>query len=107
MPSKTKAWPLDCYPQMEELTALTDRVFECVAEEQWEQLVTVLHLRQQCLETLFSEPIVEPEFLKSLADSILEQDSIFVTRIQEQKKIVEKQILELDKGQQAIQAYSF
>lgn len=105
MPSKIEGWSADQRPQVEELTALSSQVYECIAEEQWEQLVTTLHLRQQCLEALFSGVIAESETLKSLASSILEQDAILISKIQEQKKIVEKQILELDKGQQAIQAY--
>lgn len=105
MPSKTKGQPADQHPLLEELTALSNQVFEHVAEEQWEQLVTTLHLRQQCLDALFSGAVAESEILKALASSILEQDAILIARILEQKKIVEKQILELDKGRQAIQAY--
>ena len=86
MPSKTKEWSADQYPQIEELTTLSNQIFEYVAGEQWEQLITTLHVRQQCLETLFSEAAAEPEILKSLANSILEQDAIFIIRIQEQKK---------------------
>lgn len=108
MPSKIKEWPADQYPQiqLEELTALSNEIYEYVAGEQWEQLVTVLELRQQYLEKLFSEAVAESGTLKSLAKSILEQDAVFVASIQEQKKIVEEQILALDKGRQAIQAYS-
>jgi hypothetical protein len=107
MPSKTKGWSVDQYPQfqLEELTALSNEIYEYVAEEQWEQLAAVLDLRQQCLEALFSEAVAESEALKSLASSILEQDAVFVARIQEQRKIVEKQILALDRGRQALQAY--
>ncbi len=108
MPSKTKEWSADQYPplQLEELMALSNQIHEYIAEEQWEQLVAVLNLRQQCLEVLFSEAAAEPGILKSLANSILEQDIVFIARIQEQKKIVEKQILELDRGLQALQAYA-
>lgn len=107
MPSKTKEWSADQYPQfqLEQLTALSNEIHEYVAGEQWEQLVVVLDLRRQCLEALFSEAVAETEPLKSLANSILEQDAVFVARIQEQRKIVEKQILDLGKGRQAIQAY--
>lgn len=107
MPSKTKEWSADQYPQfqLEQLTALSNEIHEYVAGEQWEQLVAVLDLRQQCLEALFSEAVVKPDTLKSLASSILEQDAVFVARIQEQKRIVEKQILDIGKGRQAVQAY--
>lgn len=119
MPSKTKGYSADQYPhvQLEELTALSNEVCECVAEEQWEQLVVVLDLRQQCLEKLFLDTVVEPETLRALAGSIIKQDAVFIEKIQEQKKILEKQmheqkeileeqILAFDKGRQAIQAYS-
>ncbi|MGZ4953847.1 MAG: flagellar protein FliT [Methylobacter sp.] len=107
MPSKTEERSVDqCLQfQLEELTTLSNQVSEYVAGEQWEQLVVALDLRQQCLETLFSEAVVQSETLKSLASSILEQDAVLVARIQKQKKIVEKQILAFDKGRQAIQAY--
>ena len=107
MPSKTSEGFTDqtLQIQMDELAALSKQIDDCVAEEQWEQLITVLNLRQQCLEVLFAEPIVEPEILKSLAHSIIEQDKLFVEKIQEQKKIIEKQLHELSKGQQAVQAY--
>lgn len=119
MPSKTKGFPADQYPhlQLEELTALSNEVCECVAEEQWEQLAVVLDLRQRCLEKLFSDTVVEPEVLRSLAGSIIEQDAVFIEKIQERKKaleeqtqeqknILEEQILAFDKGRQAVQAYS-
>ena len=107
MPLKTEEWCADQYPQfqLEELNALSNEIYEHVAGEQWEQLLLVLDLRQQCLEALFSEAVVDTKTLKSLADSILEQDAIFVASIQEHKKIVEKQILDLGKGRQAVQAY--
>ncbi len=107
MPSKTNEGSADRYSQskMEELTALSEQVNECVAEGQWEQLVTTLNLRRECLEALFSEDGVESDILKSLADSILEQDAVFITTIQKQQKLIEKQLQDLDKGQQAIQAY--
>lgn len=107
MPSKTEDWSVDQYPQfqLEELKTLSNEIHEYVAGEQWEQLVVALDLRQQCLEALFSEAVAEPETLKSLANAILEQDAVFVARIQEQKKMVEKQILDLSKGRQALHAY--
>jgi hypothetical protein len=107
MPSKIKGCSVEQYPQvqLEELTALSNEIDEHVAKERWEQLVVALDLRQQCLESLFSEAVVEFEALKSLASSILQQDAVFVARIQEQRKIVEKQIIALDKGRRAIQAY--
>lgn len=107
MPSKTKEWSADQYPQfqLEELKNLFYEIQEHIAKEQWEQLIGVLDLRQQYLETLFSEANEGAEFLKSLANAILEQDAVFVEKIQEQRKIVEKQILELNKGRQAMQAY--
>lgn len=108
MPSKTKPSTTEPYPQLqiEELTALSSQVHEYVAGEQWEQLVAALKLRQQCLEALFSETPIKSDDFKAIANSILEQDSAFIEKIQEQKKLVEKQIQELDKGRQAIQAYN-
>lgn len=107
MPSKTEEWSVDQYPQIqvEQLKALSNEIYEYVAKEQWEQLIVALDLRQQCLEMLFSGVITESEALKSLSGSIIEQDAVFVARIQEQKDIVEKQLLALGRGQQAIQAY--
>jgi hypothetical protein len=106
MPSKPEQWSVDQYPglQLEELAALSNEIHAYVVEEQWEQLATVLNLRQQCLETLFSET-AESVALKALANSILEQDAAYVAKIQEQKKILEKQISIFDKGRQALKAY--
>jgi hypothetical protein len=107
MPLKTKEWSVDQYPQfqLEELKVLFDEIQEHIAQEQWEQLTVVLDLRQQYLEKLFSEAAEDTELLKSLANAIVEQDAVFVEKIKEQQKIVEKQILELNKGRQAVQAY--
>lgn len=107
MLSKTEDWSVDQYPQLqlEELKALSIQIHEFVAGEQWEQLKVVLDLRQQCLEALFSENVAKTEILKSLAHSILEQDAVFVARIQEQKKIIEEQISALGKSRHAINAY--
>lgn len=96
--------------QLEELGVLSNQVSECVAEEQWEQLVVVLDLRQRCLEKLFSDTNFsdvngESETLKSLASSIIEEDAVLIEQIQEQKKILKKQIVAFDKGRQATQAY--
>lgn len=106
MPSKTKAWSADQQLQLDELTALSNDVCECVAEERWEQLVVTLNLRQQCLERLFEDTAADREMLKSLANSIIERDAVLMEKIQEQKKILEKELLVFDKGRQAIQAYS-
>lgn len=107
MPLKTKEWSADQYPQfqLEELNVLFDEIQEHIAQEQWEQLTVVLDLRQQYLEKLFSEAAEDTELLKSLANAIVEQDAVFVEKIKEQQKVVEKQILELNKGRQAVQAY--
>ncbi|HEY8035327.1 MAG TPA: flagellar protein FliT [Methylobacter sp.] len=108
MPSKARSWSVYQYPelQLEELAALSNEIHEYVAEEQWEQLATVLSLRQQCLEMLFSKPSeAKSEALKYLANSILEQDAAYVAKILEQKKILEKQILTFDKSRQALKAY--
>ncbi|MCK9396884.1 MAG: flagellar protein FliT [Methylobacter sp.] len=91
--------------QLEELGVLSNQVSECVAEEQWEQLVVVLDLRQRCLEKLFSDANRESETLKSLVSSIIEEDAVLIEQIQEQKKILKKQIVAFDKGRQATQAY--
>jgi len=108
MPSRTKGWSADQYPhlQLEELTALSNDVCECVAEEQWEQLVVALDLRQRCLETLFENTAADREALKTLANLIIEEDAALVEKIQGQKKILEKQIRAFDKGRQGIRAYS-
>jgi hypothetical protein len=91
--------------QWEQLKSLTNQIDEYVAKEQWEFLLVVLELRQHCLEAMFSAAEAENESLRSLADSILEQDAIFVAKIQTQQKIVEKLIVDLGKGRQATQAY--
>lgn len=108
MPSKTEEYSAGQHPQfqLEELAALSNQVSECVAAEQWEQLAVVLDLRQHCLEKLFSEAVMASEALKSLASSIIEEDAVLIERIQEQKKILEKQIVAFDKGRQATQAYT-
>ncbi|TRW93004.1 hypothetical protein [Candidatus Methylobacter oryzae] len=98
---------MDQYPQfqLQELKVLFDEIQQHIAQEQWEQLTVVLELRQQYLEKMFSEATEDTVLLKSLANAIIEQDAIFVEKIKEQQKIVEKQILELNKGRQAVQAY--
>ncbi len=107
MPSKIEEWthgqPLQS--KMEELMALTKQVNECIRQEQWEQLVDVLDFRQRCLEALFSDETAGSEALRTLANSMLEQDAILLTQLQEQQRVVEKKIIELGKGQQAVQAY--
>lgn len=108
MPSKTKRWSADQYPnlQLEELVALSHDIYKYMDEEQWEQLLEILELRQRCLETLFTNADdSEREALKSLANLIIEQDAIFIEKIQVQQKILEQEIRSLDKGRQAVRAY--
>jgi hypothetical protein len=107
MPSKIEEWTpgQSLQSKMEGLMALSKQVNECIGQEQWEQLVEVLDFRQRRLEALFSDETTGSEALRSLANSILEQDAILLTRLQEQQRIVEKKIIELGKGQQAVQAY--
>lgn len=107
MPLKTEECSIEEGPQfqLEKLATLSAQVHECVAEEQWEQLVVVLDLRQQCLEKLFSGEVVAPEALKTIASSIIEEDAVLIEKIQEQKNILGKQIVAFDKGRQATQAY--
>jgi anion-transporting ArsA/GET3 family ATPase len=108
MPSKTKEWLIEQYPnlQLEELASLSSDIDKYVAEEQWEQLLEALELRQRCLETLSATTADSGrESLKSLAHSIIEQDAVLIEQIQVQQKILEKEILAFDKGRQAARAY--
>lgn len=108
MPSETNRWPAEKYPHLHlaELTALFNDMQTYMAEEQWEKLSEVLELRQRCLETLFANTAdSDRESLRSLANSIIEQDAVFMEKIQAQQKILEKEIRAFDKGRQAARAY--
>jgi hypothetical protein len=107
MPSKTEEKPDNQSSQfwLEKLASLSDEIHQHVAAEQWEPLVVALDLRQQCLEALYSVTALESEALRSLANSILEQDAVAVARIQEHKLIVQEQILALSRGRKALQSY--
>ena len=90
---------------MDTLASLSDEIQQHIAGEQWEALIRALDLRQQCLETLFSEAAAESEALKALASSILEQDAVAVTKIEALKQAAHEQILSLSKGRKALQSY--
>lgn len=108
MPSKANEWSAEQYPHLhvDELAALNNQVHKYVTEELWEQLPELLEQRQQCLEALFENTAEsERESLRSLADSIIEQDAELIEKIQAQQEILGKEIRSFDKGRQAARAY--
>lgn len=108
MPSKANEGSAEQHPHLhvDELAALNNQVLKYVAEELWEQLPELLEQRQKCLETLFENTAEsQRESLRSLADSIIEQDAELIEKIQAQQEILGKEIRSFDKGRQAARAY--
>ncbi|WKJ89670.1 hypothetical protein QZJ86_16845 [Methylomonas montana] len=93
--------------QRNALLAYSDKIEFCISHADWETLTMVLESRHTYLQQLFS-PAIPFEWqasLKQLAELVLQQDVLFKSRVEEQKRIVAQQQLAFDRGRQAVQAY--
>lgn len=93
--------------QRKALLTYSDKIEFCISHADWEMLTIVLESRYTYLQQLFS-PTVPLEWqasLKQLAEFVLQQDVLFQSRVEEQKRIVAQQQSAFDRGQQAVRAY--
>lgn len=91
-----------------ELLEFSAQIEQCIADSGWENLTKVLELRQQYLERLLADPIPDCFLndIKHLVTSVLEQDAVFLGKVQEQKNISAQQQFSLERGLQAVRAYN-
>lgn len=84
------------------------KIDACIDRSDWDALSIILESRQTYLEQLFQRPssFDVRNALKQLALSLLEQDEVFQSRIEIQKKIASQQQLSLERSRRAISAYS-
>lgn len=93
--------------QRKALLTYSDKIELCISQADWEMLAMVLESRYTYLQQLFSPtiPLEWQAALKQLAELVLQQDVLFQSRVEEQKRIVAQQQLAFDRGRQAVQAY--
>ena len=98
---------LECQQQLQ---AFADNIQDCIVKAEWEHLADILDVRQTYLEQFFVSTAAFSEseklLLKQLAQSMLEQDAIFISYIEEQKMRSASQQSVLDRGRKATQAYN-
>lgn len=89
------------------LLTYADKIESCINRADWEMLTLVLESRHSYLQQMFS-PMVPLEWqasFKQLAEFVLQQDALFQSRVEEQKRLVVQQQLAFDRGRQAVRAY--
>ncbi len=96
------------FQQERKLSNYADQIRACLDEGAWENLPPILESRQTYFQELFAEslPVEYREAAKQLIESILIQDGVFQSRIQEQKKLSFNQQLMLERGLRAVQKYT-
>ncbi len=94
----------------QQLQGFADNIQDCIVKAEWERLADILDVRQAYLEQFFvtTAAFSEPKklLLKQLAQSMLEQDAVFISYIEEQKMRSATQQSVLDRGRKAMLAYS-
>ncbi len=94
--------------QTEAVATYAEKIDACITNAEWQTLNMVLASRQAYLTKLFSTPFPESFNLrlKQLAESVLQQDSIFKSKVEAQKHIVAQLQMQIEQGRRAIKAYS-
>lgn len=90
------------------LRDFSNKIDGCVANSDWEELISVLRSRQTCLEDMFAKPVPEQygKAIRSLVSEILDQDAMFQLKVQDQKTMLANQLAELKRSQFALHAYN-
>lgn len=90
------------------LNTYSEKIELCIEHSAWKMLAVVIEARHAYLVQLFSPAVPRQyrTFLKQLAESILQQDRLIQSRVEEQKNIIAQQQLSLDRGRRAVQTYS-
>ncbi|CAD6878002.1 hypothetical protein [Methylomonas albis] len=94
----------------QQLQCFADNIQGCLLKAEWERLADILDERQVYLERFFASAASLSEhkklLIKQLAQSMLEQDAVFISYIEEQKMCSATQQSVLDRGRKAVQAYN-
>ncbi|AMK77771.1 MULTISPECIES: hypothetical protein [Methylomonas] len=94
----------------QQLQWYADNIQDCVMRAEWERLADTLDARHVYLEQFFVGATSFSEhkklLIKQFALSILEQDAVFISYIEEQKMRSASQQSVLDRGRKAMQAYN-
>lgn len=95
-------------PHESVLRGFSNNIEVCVANSDWDQLISVLRLRQAYLEEISAKPVPEEvvKDLRGLVTEILEQDATLQLKVQDQKGALTRQLAELKRSQSALQAYN-
>lgn len=90
------------------LSDYADKIDACISNSEWEKLTIILQSRQVYLEQLFTDSIPEDrrKAAQQLASTLLEQDQLFQTKLQEQKNMATQLNQNLQRGRRAIKAYN-
>ena len=107
MPSVNPADSVDSASYEHDLLDFKERIKQCLAAQEWEQLPTILSSRQAYLEQIFTQPIPDNlrDSVKQLMQSLLSDDAAFLAQVQEHQSALMKQQLSFDRGFRATQAY--
>lgn len=94
----------------QQVQGFANTIQDCMVKAEWERLADILDVRQAYLEQFFASTAAFSEqkkrLLKQLAQSMLEQDAVFISYIEEQKMRSATQQSVLDRGRKAMLAYS-
>jgi hypothetical protein len=84
-----------------------EKIEQCLADEDWEQLPVILGFRQAYLERILNQSIPEQRLgsIKKLVQTLLEDDACFIAQVEEHKSGLFKQQQSLERGVRATQAY--
>jgi hypothetical protein len=79
----------------------------CIEKSEWDDLNIVLDARQQLLEQIFNDalPKTYQGAARQFAELILEQDAVFLDRIEKQKELSIAQQASFERNVRALQAY--
>jgi len=94
--------------QKNALNTYSEKIESCIISSEWETLAMVLESRYAFIRQLFSSELSGQRraVLKPLADAVLEQDTLFQARVEEQKQIAVQQQMTIRQARRAVNAYN-
>lgn len=91
----------------QKLTSLSKKIDLCIETDAWDDLNALLEVRQNLIKELFNESLPNQylEHAKQMALSIIEQDSVFISKIRRQQQSLLDVQSSFEQGRRAIKAY--
>jgi hypothetical protein len=90
------------------LLSFYEKIESSIEHSEWDALAEVLASRQVYLEQLFNtaNPESHRAELKQLAQTILDQDAVYLANVELQKNTALQQQLSFERGRRAVEAYN-